>query len=90
MKEFYLETNQVFSWIKTEEELILAFAILTKSHYDLDKIKNTDYDPINFGTRREHRGDVTLLSWLEKENGINLIYGKNSPYPWVGDELTGT
>jgi len=76
MKKFYLETNQVFSWINTYEQLILAMAILEKYSYYLERIVDTGEQDengyFNFGTRREHQGDISLLDWLENENNIDI------------------
>jgi len=75
---FHLETNQVFGWIDRKDKLIIALSILYSEGYKLDRIVNTDYESkngsMNFGTRREHQGDITLLDWLNDNEGITSSY----------------
>jgi len=72
MKKFYLETNQIFSWINNEDQLLVALSILHKYNYSLDKIVNIENGSTNFGTRREHKGSLKLLDWLNKTSSINI------------------
>jgi len=70
MKTFFLETNQIFDSIKTEEQLAEALKILQENNYSLDKIRSIREgfkDRFEFGTRREHTGDILLLDWLDSQ-----------------------
>ena len=68
MPKFFLETNSFFNWIDDDFELELALDMLKKEKYDLEKIFSLteESDRIEFGTRREHKGRIKLLDWLEQ------------------------
>ena len=70
MQMFFLETNQIFDWIETQEQLDEAFKILQDNNYSLENIRSIREgfkDRTEFGTRREHTGDILLLDWLDSQ-----------------------
>jgi len=75
---FHLETNQVFGWIDRFDKLVLSLAVLYKEGYNLTKIMEDDTfenkeGSKNFGSRKEHKGDLSLIEWLTKNKEIDLI-----------------
>lgn len=70
---FFLETNQISTFINDRYELTRALDVLIEAGYMLSKIRRCPSAVTNdeFGTRSEHRGQETLFMFLESK-GVNI------------------
>jgi hypothetical protein len=77
--KFWYESNACWGWVTSIEELQEKCDLQTDKHYGalknkdefLDKSYQNDNGSLDFGTRIEHTGKLTLRQFL-KENNIDF------------------
>lgn len=73
-EEFWYESNAYFGWVRNLKDLNLAmyYQFLDSGFTSLDDILSRSFQNVNgtldFGTRREHTGKLSLKDFLIKQN----------------------